>query len=307
MRISYESRRLFAEIENAHGVERQLESDRRRLEAERQAQATHLRVERTAREKLAMRAATPANTQYVVDAGSPPRLRRADRGRAQAGGRAMKLARRSQARAVRARPRVSNVDYANSPLLASKTPPWRSRFLVVLRRHRLRRCCVGRAAYIQIVGTDFYLKQGEMRYAHTLEVPASRGRIVDRNGLLLATSVPTPSIWAIPKDVEADDDERKRARASARHERRRSSTPGSTATPTSCGSSARSTTRVGASVKRARHQGHPPGAANTGAGIPRARPRRTWSASPASRTRARKASSSPTRSSCRAATARARS
>ena len=67
VRISYESRRLFAEIENAHGAERQLESDRRRLEAERQAQATHLRVERTARDKLAMRAATPANTTYVTD------------------------------------------------------------------------------------------------------------------------------------------------------------------------------------------------------------------------------------------------
>src|SRR3954466_7367999 len=69
VKISYESRRLFAEIESAHSNERQLESDRRRLEAERQAQATHLRVESTARTKLGMRAATPANTQYVVDAG----------------------------------------------------------------------------------------------------------------------------------------------------------------------------------------------------------------------------------------------
>jgi len=69
VKISYESRRLFAEIENAHGSERQLESDRRRLEAERQAQATHLRVESTARSKLNMRAATPGSTQYVVDAG----------------------------------------------------------------------------------------------------------------------------------------------------------------------------------------------------------------------------------------------
>ena len=68
VKISYESRRLFAEIENAHGTERQLESDRRRLEAERQGQATHLRVEATARTKLNMRAATPANTEYVVDA-----------------------------------------------------------------------------------------------------------------------------------------------------------------------------------------------------------------------------------------------
>jgi cell division protein FtsL len=69
VKVSYESRRLFAEIENAHSTERQLESDRRRLEAERQAQATHLRVENVARTKLNMRAATPANTEYVVDAG----------------------------------------------------------------------------------------------------------------------------------------------------------------------------------------------------------------------------------------------
>jgi cell division protein FtsL len=69
VKISYESRRLFSEIDNAHTAERQLESDRRRLEAERQAQATHLRVESVASTKLGMRAATPANTQYVVDAG----------------------------------------------------------------------------------------------------------------------------------------------------------------------------------------------------------------------------------------------
>ena len=69
VRISYESRRLFAEIENEHGLEQQLEADRKRLEAERQAQATHLRVERVARDKLAMRAASPGTTTYVADPG----------------------------------------------------------------------------------------------------------------------------------------------------------------------------------------------------------------------------------------------
>ena len=103
---------------------------------------------------------------------------------------------------------VSNVTYANSPLLASKTPLWRSRFLVVLVGIGSL-VLIGRAAYIQIIATNFYLKQGEARYAHTLEMPASRGRIVDRNGLLLATSVPTPSIWAIPKDVDADAGDKK--------------------------------------------------------------------------------------------------
>ncbi|HEX4510635.1 MAG TPA: cell division protein FtsL [Burkholderiaceae bacterium] len=75
VRVSYDSRRLYAEIENGRGLEQQLEADRRRLEAERQAQATHLRVERVAHDKLAMRAATPANTTYVSDdspASAPP-------------------------------------------------------------------------------------------------------------------------------------------------------------------------------------------------------------------------------------------
>jgi cell division protein FtsI (penicillin-binding protein 3) len=103
---------------------------------------------------------------------------------------------------------VSNVTYANSPLLASKTPLWRSRFLVVLVGIGSL-VLIGRAAVIQIFSNDFYLKQGEARYAHTLEVPASRGRIIDRNGLLLAASVKAPSIWAIPKDVDADTGEKK--------------------------------------------------------------------------------------------------
>ena len=69
---------------------------------------------------------------------------------------------------------------------------------------RLRACCSAARVYMQIVGTDFYQEQGEKRYAHKLELPASRGRILDRNGLVLATSVPVPSVWAIPKDFDAD-------------------------------------------------------------------------------------------------------
>jgi cell division protein FtsI (penicillin-binding protein 3) len=68
---------------------------------------------------------------------------------------------------------------------------------------------IGRAVYIQAIGTDFYLEQGEKRYTHALDVPASRGRILDRSGQMLATSVTVPSIWAIPKDVEATPEQRR--------------------------------------------------------------------------------------------------
>lgn len=95
-----------------------------------------------------------------------------------------------------------SVLYSSSPLLASKTPVWRSKFIVAgiaLAFVGL----AGRAAYIQIFGNEFFQRQGEVRFARTLELPANRGRILDRNGLILASSVPAPSIWAIPEDVEA--------------------------------------------------------------------------------------------------------
>ncbi len=95
-----------------------------------------------------------------------------------------------------------SVSYSSSPLLASKTPPWRSKFLVALVGLGSL-VLLGRAVHIQIVGNQFYLDQGEKRYAHELELPALRGRITDRHGALLATSVSVPSVWAIPRDVQA--------------------------------------------------------------------------------------------------------
>ena len=67
VRTSYEARRLFAQLDRARAEQRQLETERKRLEAERQAQATHLRVEKVARDRLRMRTASPAVTQYVID------------------------------------------------------------------------------------------------------------------------------------------------------------------------------------------------------------------------------------------------
>ena len=67
VRSAYDARRLFAEIHKAEVEAMRLDGEYKRLEAERQAQATSLRVERTAREKLQMRTVTPAVTMYVVD------------------------------------------------------------------------------------------------------------------------------------------------------------------------------------------------------------------------------------------------
>ncbi|MDO5623892.1 MAG: penicillin-binding protein 2 [Pseudomonadota bacterium] len=98
---------------------------------------------------------------------------------------------------------MKDLRYTSSPLLASKTPMWRSKFIVAM----LALAFIGliaRAAYVQVFGNAFFQRQGEVRFARTLELPASRGRIFDRNGLLLASSVVAPSIWAVPEDVNRD-------------------------------------------------------------------------------------------------------
>ena len=98
------------------------------------------------------------------------------------------------------------ITYTASPLLASPTPVWRSKLIVAAIALGFAGLAA-RAAYIQVVANDFFQKQGEVRFARTLSLPAHRGRVLDRNGLILASSIPAPSIWAIPEDVERDRDQ----------------------------------------------------------------------------------------------------
>ena len=93
------------------------------------------------------------------------------------------------------------INYGSSPLLTSATPVWRSR-LIVAGFALAFLGLAGRAAYVQVFGNDFYQQQGEVRFARTLELPANRGRVLDRNGLILATSVVAQSVWAIPEDID---------------------------------------------------------------------------------------------------------
>ncbi len=96
-----------------------------------------------------------------------------------------------------------SVVYTSSPLLASRTPAWRSKFIVAVIALGFVGL-VARAAYIQVFANQFFQKQGEVRFARTLELASNRGRILDRNGLILASSVPVASIWASPEDLERD-------------------------------------------------------------------------------------------------------
>ena len=270
-------------MDKARSEARKLETEHERLQVEKRAQATPARVERLAKEQLQMRGATPAITQYVTWQARAAAARR---------------------RAARERAMSRSVAYTSSPLLASRTPVWRSKFIVAAIALGFVGLA-GRAAWVQVFANEFFQKQGEVRFARTLELPANRGRILDRNGLMLATSVPVPSIWAIPEDVERDraklaqlarllemplaDLDKKLA--GRRQDLRLAQAPGRRA--------------GGAADRRPWTSRASTSARNTSASIRKAKPPRMWWASPTWRTRARRAWSSPSTRSWPAGPARA--
>ncbi|KAF1029499.1 MAG: putative peptidoglycan D,D-transpeptidase PenA [Burkholderia plantarii] len=101
--------------------------------------------------------------------------------------------------------RQSDVKFSSSPVLSVHLPMWRSK-LVVFMLFMAFVALAARAFWIQGPSNAFYQKQGESRYQRTLELPATRGKILDRNGLVLATSLPVRAIWAIPEAVPDDID-----------------------------------------------------------------------------------------------------
>ena len=94
------------------------------------------------------------------------------------------------------------VAFTASPLLAVQLPAWRSR-LAMFFIFCLFIALAVRAFWLQALSTDFLQRQGASRYARTLELPAVRGKITDRHGEVMASSLPVKAIWAIPEDVEA--------------------------------------------------------------------------------------------------------
>ena len=62
---------------------------------------------------------------------------------------------------------------------------------------------VGRSLYLQWVENDFLQGQGAARFSREIEVPAHRGRIVDRNDAALAISTPVKSLWVFRDQVSA--------------------------------------------------------------------------------------------------------
>jgi cell division protein FtsI (penicillin-binding protein 3) len=92
------------------------------------------------------------------------------------------------------------IAFSNSPVLDIKLPVWRSKlilFFLFIAFFSL----IARAFWVQGMDTSFLQKKGESRFVRTLELPATRGKIIDRHNQVLASSIPVKAIWAEPDDV----------------------------------------------------------------------------------------------------------
>jgi cell division protein FtsI (penicillin-binding protein 3) len=101
-----------------------------------------------------------------------------------------------------------------TPQLRLKLEGWRSRFVLVLIIGGFA-ALIGRAFFLQALQTDFLQAKGEARYGRVLDLPASRGQVMDRNGKPLAISTPVESIWITPDDVDEVTDAKVRVLAQA--------------------------------------------------------------------------------------------
>lgn len=91
--------------------------------------------------------------------------------------------------------------FFDNPISRVTFPMWRGRLvLVVLGLAFI--TLLGRALYLQGVNREFLQEQGGKRYERTLTLAATRGKIMDRQGVVLAASIPARAIWAIPEDTQ---------------------------------------------------------------------------------------------------------
>jgi cell division protein FtsI (penicillin-binding protein 3) len=113
---------------------------------------------------------------------------------------------RSSASASRANSRVAaskGVAFSKSPVLDVRLPDWRSR-VVLFVLFAAFFVLAGRAVWVQVADNKFLQEQGANRYMRTQELPATRGKIFDRNGLVLASSLPVKSVSIFTDDYKAN-------------------------------------------------------------------------------------------------------
>ena len=90
----------------------------------------------------------------------------------------------------------------NNKPAVPKLEVWRSSFLLAFIMLSMVILALW-AIRLQLIENDFLQGKGEARYSRLLEIAAPRGKIYDRNGVVLAANVPARAIWIVPEEVQA--------------------------------------------------------------------------------------------------------
>jgi len=96
---------------------------------------------------------------------------------------------------------MRSIKFSKSPLLSERLPPWRQRLVLVVLLGAFV-TLIGRSLYLQGFNSEFLGDKGRARFERVIDISATRGRITDRHGDVLAVSTPVRSIWAIPEDAQ---------------------------------------------------------------------------------------------------------
>lgn len=95
---------------------------------------------------------------------------------------------------------MRRLSFFDNPISRVTFPMWRGRLVLVVLCLALL-VLLARAVYLQGINREFLQEQGVKRYERTVPLTATRGKIMDRQGVVLAASVPARAVWAIPEDT----------------------------------------------------------------------------------------------------------
>ncbi len=98
---------------------------------------------------------------------------------------------------------MAQISFSSTPNLVLRLPMWRSRLILFLIFIGFIALAV-RAVWVQGFGNSFYEEKGNKATLRSIEMPASRGKILDRHGEVLATSLLAKAIIAFPDAIPED-------------------------------------------------------------------------------------------------------